>query len=288
SVTALPSVTLAPSSVPISRWNCTLSTALTCGSRCCNCCSCGHRLSETMTITAAPIAPNAAQAIRRFVFVFIFATKRTGSGSLPYKVARRIRTRHRDPSIYRPHYHAVKLAAWLDNHVHLLLTPPTTGAVARLMQKLGRSYVGQFNARHQRTGTLWEGRYKACLVDSESYVLRCQRYIDLNPVRARMTGNPAAYPWSSCAAHCGRRTDTLLTSHPAYAALGDTRDPRAAAYFQLLRQNLPDDDLAAIRTYLQQQRALGRRPFQTMVGIKTHRFAGIRPAHRPARSEERR
>src|SRR6185312_16708329 len=262
----------------------TLSTALTCWSRCCNCCSCGHRLSETMTITAAPIAPNAAQAIRRFVAVFIFATKRTGSGSLPYKVARRIRTRHRDPFIYCPHCHAVKLAAWLDNHastcpasaqhlvqrgnnrlprfldegdryrylrildealqdtgcslhayvlmdnhVHLLFTPPTTGAVARLMQKLGRSYVGQFNARHQRTGTLWEGRYKACLVDSESYVLHCQRYIDLNPVRARMTDNPAAYPWSSCAAHCGRRTDTLLTSHSAYAALGDTRAARAAA-----------------------------------------------------------
>jgi len=172
----------------------------------------------------------------------------------------------------------------MDNHVHLLLTPPTTGTVARLMQKLGRSYVGQFNARHQRTGTLWEGRYKACLVDSESYVLHCQRYIDLNPVRARMTDNPAAYPWSSCAAHCGWRTDTLLTAHPAYAALGDTRDARAAAYFQLLRQTLSDDDLAAIRTYLQQQRALGRRPFQTMVGTKTHRFAGIRPAHRPARA----
>ncbi|AIO23753.1 transposase IS200 like family protein [Burkholderia cepacia ATCC 25416] len=75
----------------------------------------------------------------------------------------------------------------MDNHVHLLLTPPDTGMTARLMQKLGRKYVGQFNARHQRSGTLWEGRYKSCLVDSESYVLRCYRYIDLNPVRARTT-----------------------------------------------------------------------------------------------------
>jgi len=75
----------------------------------------------------------------------------------------------------------------MDNHVHLLATPPEIGAIARLMQKLGRNYVGQFNARHQRTGTLWEGRYKASLVDSESYVLHCHRYIDLNPVRARMT-----------------------------------------------------------------------------------------------------
>jgi len=78
----------------------------------------------------------------------------------------------------------------MDNHVHLLLTPPAIGAVAQLMQKLGRQYVGQFNARHQRTGTLWEGRYKSGLVDSEIHVLRCYRYIDLNPVRARMTEEP--------------------------------------------------------------------------------------------------
>ena len=78
------------------------------------------------------------------------------------------------------------LHAWvlMDNHVHLLLTPSAAGAVAQLMQALGRTYVGWFNARHARTGTLWEGRYKSCLVDSTSYVLRCYRYIELNPVRA--------------------------------------------------------------------------------------------------------
>ena len=85
----------------------------------------------------------------------------------------------------------------MDNHVHLLVTPPATGAITRLMQKLGRHYVGQFNARHHRTGTLWEGRYKSCLVDNESYVLHCHRYIDLNPVRARMIDNSAEFPWSS-------------------------------------------------------------------------------------------
>jgi putative transposase len=107
----------------------------------------------------------------------------------------------------------------MDNHVHLLVSPPAIGAIGRLMQKLGRGYVGQFNARHRRTGTLWEGRYKASLVDSKSYVLHCQRYIDLNPIRARMTDDPAEYPWSSCPAHCGRRSDALLTPHPAYTAL---------------------------------------------------------------------
>lgn len=104
----------------------------------------------------------------------------------------------------------------MDNHAHLLVTPSAVGDVARLMQKLGRQYVGQFNARHGRTGTLWEGRYKSCLVDTETYVLRCYRYIDLNPVRARMTDDPAAYAWSSAAAHGGYREDALVTPHPAY------------------------------------------------------------------------
>ena len=82
----------------------------------------------------------------------------------------------------------------MDNHVHLLVTPPRAGAIGQLMQRLGRQYVGQFNARHGRTGTLWEGRYKACLVDTTEHLLRCARYIDLNPVRARMTDDPAPGP----------------------------------------------------------------------------------------------
>jgi len=173
----------------------------------------------------------------------------------------------------------------MDNHAHLLTTPPEIGAVGRLMQKLGRRYVGQFNARHRRTGTLWEGRYKACLVESESYVLRCLRYIDLNPIRARMTDDPAAYPWSSCASHCGHRRDVMLTSHPAYSALAATPEARAKAYRHLLLEVLSDDDLTAIRTYLQQQRALGRKDFRAMVETKTRRFASVRPAHRPSPSK---
>jgi putative transposase len=169
----------------------------------------------------------------------------------------------------------------MDNHVHLLTTPPKIGAVARLMQKLGRGYVGQFNARHRRTGTLWEGRYKASLVDSESYVLHCHRYIDLNPVRARMTDDPTTFPWSSCASHCGIRQEAILSPHPQYTTLGATPESRGEAYRQLLHEALSDDDLKAIRTYLQQQRALGRDDFRAMVEAKTQRFASVRPAHRP-------
>jgi putative transposase len=149
------------------------------------------------------------------------------------------------------------------------------------MQKLGRHYVGPFDARHRRTGTLWEGRYKSCLVDSDGYLLQCSRYIDLNPVRARMTDDPIDFPWSSCASLCGRRDDPLLSPHRTDARLGNSREERGAAYRSLLAEVLSDDDLQAIRTYLQQQRALGRDDFREMVEARTRQFAGIRPAHRP-------
>ena len=160
-----------------------------------------------------------------------------------------------------------QLHAWvlLDNHVHLLATPPEIGAVARLMQKLGRGYVGQFNARHRRTGTLWEGRYKASLVDSESYVLHCHCYIDLNPVGARMTDDPVAYPWSSCASHCSQHPNAILNAPPDLVAVPekhgvDVRIPEAGEHIH----------------------PFGRDDFRAMVGAKTQRFASVRPAHRPS------
>jgi putative transposase len=98
----------------------------------------------------------------------------------------------------------------MDNHVHLLVTPPAPGRIGQLMQRLGRNYVALFNGRHGRTGTLWEGRYKACLVDSADYVLRCYRYIELNPVRARLTDDPAAYRWPGCPSNLGQRGHSAL------------------------------------------------------------------------------
>lgn len=169
----------------------------------------------------------------------------------------------------------------MDNHVHLLLTSPAEGAIAQLMQKLGRQCVGQFNARHRRTGTLWEGRYKACLVDQVIYLLRCHCYIDLNPVRARITDDATHFFWSSAAAHCGLRSDGLLTSHPTYSDLGNDNQSRGDAYQTLLREAISDDDLQTIRIYLKQQRALGRDDFRAMVEAKTQHFASARPAHRP-------
>ena len=105
------------------------------------------------------------------------------------------------------------------------------------------------------------------------------RYIDLNPVRARMTDDPAAFHWSSCAGLCGLRDDPLLSVHPVQRALGPE------AYRKTLAEAISDEDLAAIRLYLQQQRAYGRDDFQAIVEAKTRRFASVRPAHRPTNSK---
>lgn len=182
----------------------------------------------------------------------------------------------------------VRLHAYvlMDNHVHLLATPVGTGDLSRMMQTFGRQYVGLFNARHRRTGTLWEGRYKACLVGDERYLLTCQRYIELNPVRARITDDPLAYRWSSCAAHLGQRTASMLTPHPAWLALDANPVRRSKLWRDLLDEALTDEQLVEIRAYLQQQRAWGRDDFRAMVEAKTRRFAGPRPAHRPSKRDK--
>ena len=110
---------------------------------------------------------------------------------------------------------AIHAYVLMTNHVHLLITPATTGAISRMMQAVGRRYVGSFNARYRRTGTLWEGRFKAALVDTDRYLLTCYRYIELNPVRAHMTDDPADYPWSSYPQQ--RAGAAHATHHPAQA-----------------------------------------------------------------------
>jgi putative transposase len=123
----------------------------------------------------------------------------------------------------------------MGNHVHLLLTPQTQEGIARLVQAVGRLYVRGFNRRHARTGTLWEGRYRSTLIESERYLLACMAYIDLNPVRAGMVAAPADYPWSSHAHYVGLRSDPLLTPHALYWALGNTPFAREQAYARLVQ-----------------------------------------------------
>ena len=142
---------------------------------------------------------------------------------------------------------AVHAYCLMTNHVHLLLSPGTRDSCTALMRDIGRRYVPYFNRRHERTGTLWEGRFRSCIVESARYVLACYRYIELNPVRARLAENPAAYPWSSYAANSGARHEPWLAPHGEYKALGANADDRHAAYRALLAEELAPDSLEAIR-----------------------------------------
>lgn len=171
----------------------------------------------------------------------------------------------------------------MSNHVHLLLTPDEAGAVSRLMHTFARNYAGLFNGRHGRTGTLWEGRYKACLVDSGGYFLACSRYIELNPVRAWMVAQPGEHPWSSYGANALGCVEPLLTPHAEYLALGSDPAARASAYRALFADTLSDELVEEIRRYLQQQKALGTDRFRSWVEARTGRFAAVRPAGRPRR-----
>lgn len=123
----------------------------------------------------------------------------------------------------------------MDNHFHLLATPQSDAALPQMMQALGRRYVRYFNDTHGRTGTLWEGRYKATLIEAERYLLACMAYIDLNPVRAGMAAQARDYPWSSHGHYIGLRNDRLITPHPLYWALGNTPFAREAAYAGLVQ-----------------------------------------------------
>jgi putative transposase len=135
----------------------------------------------------------------------------------------------------------------MTNHVHLLLTPQESEGCSLLMRDLGRSYVRYFNRRHDRTGTLWEGRFRSCMVESAAYVLACYRYIELNPVRAGMVDHPSAYPWSSHAVNAGMRADPAVLPHSEFTALAADNEKLRASYRGLFEQSFDDALLKSIR-----------------------------------------
>lgn len=141
-------------------------------------------------------------------------------------------------ALLQEHAHAHKVAihayVLMSNHFHLLATPETSDGIPMFMQAVGRRYVRYFNQQQARTGTLWEGRYKSTLIQTERYLLTCMAYLDLNPVRAGMVSEPAAYRWSSHAHYIGRSTDKLLTPHQLYWELGNTPFSREVTYGELV------------------------------------------------------
>jgi putative transposase len=127
-----------------------------------------------------------------------------------------------------------------------LATPSTKDGLPQMMQAVGRRYVRYFNDTHGRSGTLWEGRYKSTLIQTERYLLACMAYIDLNPVRAGMVGQASAYPWSSHLYYVGQGPNKLLTPHPLFWALGNTPFAREAAYAALVQAGVVADQQAAL------------------------------------------
>lgn len=176
---------------------------------------------------------------------------------------------------------AIHAFVLMTNHVHLLVTPAEKGAVSRMMQAIGRRYVGCFNARYRRTGTLWEGRYKAALVGSTRHALACYRYIELNPIRASMVEQPAAYRWSSYRHNAITAEHPFITAHKAYRALSDADDLRRQRYRALVAEQLDARDIDEIRTHTQQQRVYGSDNFRQQVEALTQRVASVKRRGRP-------
>lgn len=173
----------------------------------------------------------------------------------------------------------------MTNHVHLLASPESETSPPKTLQSVGRRYVQYFNHTYDRTGTLWEGRYKATLIDAESYLLTCMRYIEMNPVRAGMVGHPMDYPWSSYRANAQGDASGLLTPHSLYRRLGKTDTERQAAYRQLFRAQLSKADVDAIREATNKAWALGNNRFRAKIEALSGRRASPLPKGRPRLNE---
>ena len=174
----------------------------------------------------------------------------------------------------------------MTNHVHLLMTPSGAGQIARIMQALGRRYVRYVNDRHHRTGTLWEGRYKACLVGTERHLLRCYRYIELNPVRAAMVVRPVEYRWSSYSCNACMVADPLVRPHAAYLALGIDAEQRCTLYRAFVDEATTEGELDEIRLHLQRQYAFGSDRFRQAIEAQLGRRAGPAKIGRPAKKTQ--
>ena len=175
---------------------------------------------------------------------------------------------HESAQQYRVAIHAWVL---MTNHVHLLATPGEPGRVSRMMQRVGRHYVRYFNRVYRRSGTLWEGRFKSCMVAAEEYVRVCQRYIELNPVRANMVPGPSDYRWSSY--HCNGlgKSARLWTPHEAYLSLGNKDNERLQAYQSLFKAHVDPAVTEIIRAATNKGLALGSERFKAEVEALTGR-----------------
>ena len=166
----------------------------------------------------------------------------------------------------------------MTNHVHLLVSTEHEGAISKMMQSIGRYYVLYINKNYQRTGTLWEGRYRSTIVDSDNYLLTVMRYIEMNPVRAGMVEHPAEYPWSSYQANGVGKVIELLTPHERYIKLGESNTKRLQRYVRLFDDYLSDNTLELIGTATNKAWVLGSERFKREIETQVNRR--IEPTNR--------
>jgi putative transposase len=171
----------------------------------------------------------------------------------------------------RHHRVAIHAYVLMTNHVHLLMTPAREDGIGHVMKGVGQSHSRYINTNRGRSGTLWQGRFRSCLVDSEDYLLRCHQYIETNPVRAGMVEHPGQYPWSSYGFNAQGAANVLLTPHPSVEALGRNPEERRLAYRELFLHTLDARLLAEIRDATQGGHALGSDRFRDSIASSVGR-----------------
>lgn len=182
---------------------------------------------------------------------------------------------------------AVHAYVLMTNHVHMLLTPARKDGPSLLMKHLGQRYVQYINKTYRRTGTLWEGRFRSSIVQEQGYLLRCYRYIELNPVRAGMVQHPRDYRWSSHAPNAEGTASQLLTPHEEYLALGACQAERLAAYQALFGSELDPQSLGEIRAATNGGFALGSDRFKAEISEMLGRRVEPGQSGRPRKDRER-
>jgi len=170
----------------------------------------------------------------------------------------------------------------MTNHIHLLVSAGETANISKLSQAVGRKYVPYFNHKYGKSGTLWEGRFKANSVESEYYLLACYRYIELNPVRASMVDQCGEYAWSSYHANANGQKDLMITPHPVYLHLGKNKSQRQVAYRALFKDSLNESLITEIQQTTQTGTPLGsdkfKREVEELLGVKIGYAKRGRPA----------
>lgn len=176
---------------------------------------------------------------------------------------------------------AIHAYVLMTNHVHFLLTPKKKNSLPRMMQSLGRRYVRHINDAHERTGSLWEGRYRAAPIDADDHFFSCCRYIELNPVRARLAKHPRDYPWSSYRAHATGAADELVSPHRLFKRLGRSTAERQKEYRALFRGKANAEFVDALRAATNGGWALGGERFRRQIAKAAKRRVTPLPKGRP-------